>query len=85
MGKMDFVKKLLEQTAKFEREYGHGKANVKDYLAVVRQSLANLEQIDRELRLGQTKTIKSMQKSGDNPQALQKAHRDFLLSWIGSL
>ena len=85
VGKMDFVKTLLEQTAKFEREYGHGKANVKDYLAVVRQSLANLEQIDRKLQLGQTKTIKSMQKSGDNPQALQKAHRDFLLSWIGSL
>jgi hypothetical protein len=81
----DFVKNLLEQTTRFEREYGQGKANAKDYLAVGLESFSNLEEINRKLQLGQTKTIETMQKSGSDPQALQKAHRDCLLSWIDSM
>ncbi|MCP4451732.1 MAG: hypothetical protein GY809_09745, partial [Planctomycetes bacterium] len=81
---MDFVTKLVEQTAKFEREFGLRKANAKDYLEVVRQSLPNLEEINQKLQLGQSKTIETMERSGRDPQALQKAHREFLLGWIDS-
>ncbi len=82
---LTFVKNLIEQTTEFEQAYSHRKAGVKDYLAVVSQSLANLKEIDLKLQLKQGNTISAMQHSGDNPQALQKAHRDFLISWMDSL
>jgi hypothetical protein len=79
LGRTQDAAELREVSVSFDRGYAQGQLSARDYPGAVRRSLPALRRMDAALQLDQADALARMEASLNDPQALQRAHRDFLL------
>ena len=82
VAKYGFVKELVAMATKFEWLYSKRKATPDDFARTVHESLPIMIKLDKLLSLNQKSAIKAMKSSKGNPQAMQRAHHEFLSGWL---
>lgn len=79
VGRIEGVSELIRRSEQFDRGYASGRFSVEDYATAVERSLPVLVRINESLDLNADEALAQIQESLADPQALQRAHREFLL------
>ncbi len=73
------VRELARLSERFDAGYASRRLGVADYAELMKGSLPTLRRLNERLQLGQAATLRRIEASLEDHQALQKAHWEFLL------